>query len=125
MLFDTDPADLDPDTFGYAHPDEAEHDADRARGYASRVIVIATAFLAVTNAAALVSWSSTLEPNWGGRTARALSQAWAGQMSELGLDRFRNGVEDLWQDAADLPRRRPSASPTAATATAPARTPPA
>lgn len=113
MLFDTDPADLDPETFGYAHPDDEEQQADRARGYATRVIVIATIFLAVTNAASLVSWSSTLEPNWGGRTARALSQAWSAQMSELGLDRFRNAVEDLWEDAAKLPRRRQPAEPSA------------
>lgn len=106
MLFDTDPADLDPESFGYAHPDDEERQADRARGYATRVIVIATLFLAVTNAASLVSWSSTLDPNWGGRTARVLSQAWASQMSELGLDRFRNAVEALWEDIADLPRRR-------------------
>ena len=111
MLFDTDPADLDPETFGYAHPDDAEHQADHARGYTTRVIVIATVFLAVTNAASLVSWSSTLEPNWGGRTARALSEAWSEQMSELGLDRFRNGVEELWEDAANLPRRRQPAEP--------------
>jgi len=113
MLFDTDPADLDPETFGYAHPDDEEQQADRARGYTTRVIVIATVFLAVTNAASLVSWSSTLEPNWGGRTARALSQAWASQMSELGLDRFRSAVEGLWEDAADLPRRRQPAEPSA------------
>lgn len=106
MLFDTDPADLDPETFGYAHPDDEEHAADRARGYATRVIVISTVFLAVTNAASLVSWSSTLDPNWGGRTARALSQAWAGQMSELGLDQPRAAIEGLWNDVAALPRRR-------------------
>lgn len=106
MLFDTDPADLDPETFGYAHPDEAEHEADRARGYTSRVIVISALFLAVTNAASLVSWSSTLEPNWGGRTARALSQAWAEQMNELGVDRPRIALEALWQDIAALPRER-------------------
>lgn len=106
MLFDTDPADLDPETFGYAHPDDEERQADRARGYATRIIIIATLFLAVTNAASLVSWSSTLDPNWGGRTARAMSNAWAAQMSELGLDRFRNGVEALWRDIANLPRKR-------------------
>lgn len=106
MLFDTDPADLDPESFGYAHPDDAEQQADVARGYATRTIVIATVFLAITNAASLVSWSSTLEPNWGGRTARALSEAWAGQMSELGFDRFRNETERLWLAAADLPRER-------------------
>ena len=51
MLFDTDPADLDPEAFGYAHPDEEEQQADVARGYTSRIIVIATMFLALTNAA--------------------------------------------------------------------------
>ncbi|WP_296819288.1 hypothetical protein [Brevundimonas sp.] len=106
MLFDTDPADLDPEAFGYAHPDEEEHQADVARGYTSRIIVMATLFLAVTNAASLVSWASTLEPNWGGRTVRELSDAWAGQMSELGLDRYRVETERLWQAFADLPRER-------------------
>lgn len=106
MLFDTDPADLDPEAFGYAHPDDEEQKADKALGYAGRAIIIAALFLAVTNAASLVSWASTLEPNWGGRTARELSDAWAGQMTELGLDRFRNEVEHLWQAFADLPRER-------------------
>jgi len=113
MLFDTDPAELDPDTFGYADPDEDESRADTARGYASRIIIIATLFLAMTNAASLVSWSSTVEPNWGGRTLRVLSQGWAGQMSELGLDGFRNNVRSLWNAFAALPRHPDDApSPT-------------
>ncbi len=116
MLFDTDPADLDPDEFGYAHPDEQEAAADKARGYASRIIMIATLFLAVTNAASMVSWSSTLNPDWGGRTMRVLSQGWAGQMSELGLDLFRNRVRALWAAFADLPRD-PDADPEAGAAT--------
>ncbi|MBI1406240.1 MAG: hypothetical protein GC145_08960 [Caulobacter sp.] len=121
MLFDTDPADLDPEDFGYAHPDEEEAAADKARGYASRIILIATLFLAVTNAASLVSWSSTLNPDWGGRTMRVLSQGWAGQMSELHLDLFRNQVRDLWAAFAALPRKPdPESSPDPGLAAPPA-----
>lgn len=121
MLFDTDPADLDPEDFGYAHPDEEEAAADKARGYASRIILIATLFLAATNAASLVSWSSTLNPDWGGRTMRVLSQGWAGQMSELHLDLFRNQVRDLWAAFAALPRKPdPESSPDPGPAAPPA-----
>ncbi|MDO1559475.1 hypothetical protein Q0812_08545 [Brevundimonas sp. 2R-24] len=106
MLFDEDPADLDIEAFGYAAPDETEARADTDRGWLSRILLITTILLAFTNAQSLVTWSSTLEPTWTGRTVRALSQAWADQMSELGLDRFRNGVSDVWTAFQELPRRQ-------------------
>ena len=86
-------------------------DADRARGWTSRTILIATVVLALLNAHALQSWVTTLAPSWSGQMIRRLVAAWSSRTEAAGLDRPRAAIHDAyeakkaltWDDLASAP----------------------
>lgn len=83
-----------------------EVQAERSRRWATRTLVFATLFLALCNARAIRSWASTLPPDWGGVTARALSQVWGERMAAAGLDRPRSATQAGYDAAKGLTWRQ-------------------
>ena len=97
-------------TIGYdAIEDDAAADdvvAGRALRWTSRTILTAALFLLVFNARSLVSWSTTLPPNWATATIRDLSNVWEKRMAEAGLTAPRDAVHAQYE-ALKAPPRRP------------------
>jgi hypothetical protein len=94
-------------------PAQDDLEAHRAKGWTTRTIIVATVVLALLNAHALQSWATTLPPDWGGETIRALADAWYGRTAEAGLDKPRAAIHDAyeakkgltWDDLARSGRR--------------------
>ena len=97
-------------TVGYdAIEDDAAADeivAGRALRWTSRAILVAALFLLVFNARSLVTWSTTLPPNWATATIRDLSNVWDKRMSEAGLSGPRDTIHTRYE-ALKTPPRRP------------------
>ena len=83
-------------------PPPENTDALRAKGWTTRTVLFATLLLAVLNAHALETWATTLPPDWGGQTVRALADAWYGRMSSAGLDRPRAAIHDAYDAKKSL-----------------------
>jgi len=94
-------------TIGYdAIEDDAAADdvvAGRALRWTSRAILVATLFLLVFNARSLVTWSTTLPPNWATATIRDLANVWDKRMTEAGLSAPRAAIHDRYE----APPRKP------------------
>ncbi len=97
-------------TIGYdAIVDDAAADdivAGRALRWTSRAILTAALFLLVFNAKSLVTWSTTLPPNWATATIRDLSNVWDRRMAEVGLEAPRDVIHARYE-ALKTPPRRP------------------
>jgi hypothetical protein len=76
--------------------------ADQARRWTSRSIMIAVVLLAVFNSQSLVSWASTLPPDWGSGTLRELSRVWETRLDEAGLTQVFKTIHDRYQDLKSL-----------------------
>lgn len=74
----------------------------RDRRWTSRIIVFATLFLLIFNAASIQNWSRQQPPGWGTETVRRLSDVWAEQIAQTGADRPRQIVHDAWRDWRDV-----------------------
>jgi hypothetical protein len=96
-------------TIGYdAREDDLAADeitAGRARRWTSRTILVAALFLLVFNAHALVTWSTTLPPNWATATIRDLSNVWEKRMTEAGLTGPREAVHARYESLKTPPRQ--------------------
>jgi len=97
-------------TIGYdAIEDDAaasEIVAGRALRWTSRAILVAALFLLVFNTRSLVTWSTTLPPNWATATIRDLSNVWDKRMTEAGLSAPRDAIHAQYE-ALKAPPRRP------------------
>ena len=80
--------------------------AGRAQRWTSRAILVAVLFLLVFNARSLVTWSTTLPPNWATATIRDLSNIWDRRMVEAGLSIPRDTLHARYE-ALKTPPRRP------------------
>ena len=81
-------------------PETPPHDdleAHRARGWTTRTIILAALVLALLNAHSLQSWATTLPPDWGGQTVRALADAWSARTADAGLDKPRAAIHDAYE----------------------------
>ncbi len=83
-------------------PPAGDLEVHRARGWTTRTILTATLVLALLNAHALQSWATTLPPDWGGETVRALADAWYGRTVEAGLDQPRAAIHDAYEAKKSL-----------------------
>jgi hypothetical protein len=96
-------------TVGYdAIEDDAAADdivAGRALRWTSRTILVAALFLLVFNARSLVTWSTTLPPNWATATIRDLSNVWEKRMTEAGLTAPRDAIHTGYESLKAPPRR--------------------
>jgi hypothetical protein len=77
-------------------PPRDDLEAVRAKGWTTRTIIVATIVLALLNAHSLQSWATTLPPDWGGETIRALADAWFGRTADAGLDAPRAAIHDAY-----------------------------
>ena len=97
-------------TIGYdAIEDDAAADdivAGRAQRWTGRVILVGALFLLVFNAKALVSWSTTLPPDWATATIRDLTNVWDRRMAEAGLEAPRDAIHARYE-ALKTPPRKP------------------
>jgi hypothetical protein len=91
--------DIDDPPHGFEPEEPARDDleARRARGWTVRTVIVAALALALLNAHALQSWTTTLPPEWGGQTLRTLADAWYGRTTAAGLDRPRAAVHDAFE----------------------------
>ncbi|CAL1691532.1 hypothetical protein MMB232_01675 [Brevundimonas subvibrioides] len=87
-------------------PPDDEGVAARERRWASRTIVLATAFLLIFNAVSIQNWSRQQAPGWVTTTVRRLADVWAEQIAQLGADQPRQAVRDGYEAGrdADWPR---------------------
>ena len=86
-------------------PETPAHDdleAHRARGWTTRTVIMATLVLALLNAHSLQSWATTLPPDWGGETIRALADAWYTRTADAGLDTPRAAIHDAYEAKKSL-----------------------
>ena len=83
---------------GYQPETEVDDEilAERSRRWTSRAIAVAALFLVTFNTHALQSWAASLPPDWTGETLRVLSDAWSQRLAELGLDRPRSILHDIY-----------------------------
>lgn len=86
-------------------PEAPPHDnveASRAKGWTTRTLIVTTLALALLNAHSLQSWATTLPPDWGGETIRAMAEAWYGRMVDAGLDQPRAAIHDAYEAKKSL-----------------------
>lgn len=86
-------------------PGPAPEDADlaaRDQRWASRVVLCAAVLMLVFNAAAIQNWSRQQPPGWTTSTVQQLSDVWSAQLAQLGADRPRRAVNELWTALAAL-----------------------
>ena len=76
--------------------------ADRALGWTSRTILIATLLMLVFNARALQNWTSTLPPAWGTETLRLVASEWAGRLQDAGFDEPRRRAHAAYETSKTL-----------------------
>jgi hypothetical protein len=88
-------------TIGYdAAKDDAAADeitAARAQRWTARAIGTAALFLLIFNAPSIVTWSTTLPPNWATATIRDLAGVWDARMTEAGIIAPRTAVHDRYE----------------------------
>lgn len=87
--------------FPPAEPPDEEGVAARDRRWTGRVIVVATVFLLIFNAASIQNWARQQAPDWVTTTVHRLADVWAEQIAQLGADQPREGVRDAYEDARD------------------------
>lgn len=87
--------------FPPAPPLDEEGLAARDHRWTGRIVVVATLFLLVFNAASIQSWASTMKPGWGTQTIRQLSNVWSAQLVQTGADQPRQVVRDNWEAARE------------------------
>ncbi|WP_298745863.1 hypothetical protein [uncultured Brevundimonas sp.] len=87
--------------FPPAPPLDDEGVAARDRRWASRVLMVATAFLLIFNAASPLNWARRQPPGWGAETVGQLSEVWVAQLAVFGVDMPRQGVREAWMAARD------------------------
>ena len=85
--------------FPPAPPLDDEGLAARDRRWTSRVILAVTALLLVFNAASPLDWARQQPPGWVPDTVERLAVVWGEQAAQLGADRPRAVVQDLWAQA--------------------------
>ena len=95
--------------FPPAPPLDDEGLAARDHPWTGRVVLVATLFLLIFNAASIQSWASTLTPGWGTETIRRLSDVWSAQLAQTGADQPREAVRDSWEAAREA--RYPGTAP--------------
>ncbi|WGM30480.1 hypothetical protein [Brevundimonas sp. NIBR11] len=87
--------------FPPGEPPDEEGVAARDRRWTSRIIVVATVFLLIFNAASIQNWSRQQAPGWVTTTVRRLADVWSEQMAQLGADQPRQTVRDGYEAARD------------------------
>ena len=87
--------------FPPGEPPDEEGVAARDRRWTSRIIVLATVFLLIFNAASIQNWSRQQAPGWVTTTVRRLADVWAEQIAQLGADQPRQAVRDGYEAARD------------------------
>ncbi|RZJ43709.1 MAG: hypothetical protein EON86_04700 [Brevundimonas sp.] len=75
--------------------------AARDLRWTTQTLVIATVFLLVFNAVSPLNWSHQQAPGWVSETVEKVSEAWVGQLAQLGSDLPRQGLRDAWFGAKD------------------------
>ena len=85
--------------FPPAPPLDDEGVAARDRRWASRVVMVAAAFLLVFNAVSPLNWARQQPPGWIPETVRQLSEVWVAQLGVFGVDQPRQGVREAWDTA--------------------------
>ena len=88
--------------FPPAPPLDDEGLAARDRRWATRTILISTAFLLVFNAVSPLNWSRQQAPSWLQGTVQQMSEVWVGQLAVFGVDMPRQGVREAWLAARDM-----------------------
>jgi hypothetical protein len=94
-------------------PDE-EGIAARDRRWTSQSILVVTVLMLVFNAASIQNWSRQQVPGWITGTVQQLGDVWAVQLTQLGADRPRQAIRDLWTRFQTLTfdgRRHPDDTP--------------
>jgi hypothetical protein len=89
----------------FAFPPEAPLDeagtSARDQRWTGWVLLTATLFLLVFNAASPLEWSRQQPPGWVPQTVGRLSEVWAEQLAQLGADQPRRGLREAWTAAQD------------------------
>jgi len=97
-------------TIGYdAIEDDVAGDeitAGRAQRWTTRVIGVAALFLLFFNAHALITWSTSLPPDWATATVRDLAAVWEKHTTAAGLSTPREAIHARYE-ALKTPARRP------------------
>lgn len=71
--------------------------AARDQRWTTRVILVATLFLLIFNAASIQNWARQQPPGWTTSTVRQLGDVWAAQLEQLGADQPRQGVREAYE----------------------------
>jgi hypothetical protein len=87
--------------FPPAPPLDDEGVAARDMRWTSRTLVFASLFLLVFNAVSPLNWSHQQAPGWVSETVEKVSEAWVGQLAQLGTDLPRQGLREAWFEAKD------------------------
>ncbi|WP_428149939.1 hypothetical protein [Brevundimonas sp.] len=87
--------------FPPGEPPDEEGVAARDRRWTSRIIVLATVFLLIFNAASIQNWSRQQAPGWVTTTVRRLADVWAEQLAQLGADQPRQAVREGYEASRD------------------------
>jgi hypothetical protein len=87
--------------FPPAPPLDDEGVAARDRRWVSRTLLLTTAFLLLFNVASIQNWSRQQAPGWLSSTVQQLADVWAGQVAQLGADRPRAAVREVYDAARD------------------------
>lgn len=88
--------------FPPAPPLDDEGVAARDRRWTSRVVLGVAVLMLVFNPASIQNWSRQQEPGWGTATIQQLADVWSAQAAQLGADRPRQAVRDLWASLSEL-----------------------
>ena len=75
--------------------------AARDQRWTTRVILVATLFLLIFNAASIQNWARQQAPGWTTSTVRQLGDVWAAQLEQLGADQPRQGVREAYEAFRD------------------------
>lgn len=82
-------------------PIDDEALAARDLRWTTQTLVIAGLFLLVFNAVSPLNWSHQQAPGWVSETVERVSEAWVGQLAQVGTDMPRQGLREAWFGAKD------------------------